>query len=246
MSRRANRRLPSNRTARVLLAALSIGLAVVAADQALTWPEVAALAAQNPKTTAFIERYKALERRAGRKPAVAWEWAPYSRISPNLKRAVLISEDISFFHHRGFDLAEIWDAVKESFQEAEFPRGASTLTQQVAKNLWLSPSYNPLRKLKEAILTLELEHDLKKKRIFELYLNIVEFGPGIYGAEAAAGRYFHKSADELSEREAAELVAGLPKPSAWHPGSGSRAYQKRIAIILERMRDMEIPAKLLQ
>ena len=245
MSHRLSRRPRSDRTARVLLAALLLGLAVFGAYEALTWPDVKALATQNPKTTAFIERYQARERSAGKKPAVAWQWVPYSRISPNLKRAVLVSEDISFFFHRGFDLAEIWEAVKESFQDVEFPRGASTLTQQVAKNLWLSPSQNPYRKLKEAILTLQLERNLKKTRIFEIYLNVVEFGPGTYGAEAAARSYFHKSAGELSELEAAQLVAGLPKPRAWHPGSGSRAYHKRIAIILERMQQMEIPDKLL-
>lgn len=243
MNRRANRRPPSGRTARVLLAALLIGLAVFAADEALTWPDVKALAKQNPKTTAYIERYQARERRAGKKPAVAWQWVPYSQISPNLKRAVLVSEDISFFFHRGFDPVEIWEAVKESFQDVEFPRGASTLTQQVAKNLWLSPSQDPYRKLKEAVFTIQLERNLKKTRIFEVYLNVVEFGPGIYGAEAAARHYFHKSADDLSEGEAAQLVAGLPKPSAWHPGSGSRAYQKRVAITLERMQKMEIPGK---
>jgi len=240
MSRRANHRPHSSRNARLLLAVLLAALGLGAAYEAFTWPDVAALARQNPKTTAFIERYQTRMRQAGKKPGVAWQWVPYSEISPNLKRAVLVSEDISFFSHRGFDLAEIWDAVKESFQDVEFPRGASTLTQQVAKNLWLSPAQNPVRKLKEAILTIQLEHDLKKRRIFELYLNIVEFGPGIYGVEAAARHYFLKPAKDLSEEEAAQLVAGLPKPSAWHPGSESRAYQKRVAIILERMQTIEI------
>jgi monofunctional glycosyltransferase len=205
------------------------------AYEALTWPQVAALAKQNPKTTAFIERYRAEERRAGRPPRVAWRWVPYPSLSPDLKMAVLVSEDIGFFSHHGFEVAEIQDALKQAVEEGEPLRGASTITQQVAKNLWLSPSRNPLRKLKEAILTVELEHYLTKKRILEIYLNVAEFGPGVYGAEAAAQAYCNKPAADLTESEAASLAAGLPKPSHWHPGSSSRAYAKRTAIIQERM-----------
>jgi monofunctional biosynthetic peptidoglycan transglycosylase len=216
-----------------------MGLAVAAllglAYEALTWPRVAALARQNPRTTAFIERYQAEERRADRKPRVAWKWVAYANISPELKRAALVSEDIGFFSHQGFEVAEIQDAVKEAVEDHEMPRGASTITQQVAKNLWLSPSRNPVRKLKEAILTVELERYLTKKRILEIYLNIAEFGPGVYGAEAAARVYFNKSAADLTEPEAAALAAGLPKPSHWHPGSKSRAYARRATIIQERM-----------
>ena len=115
------------------------------------------------------------------------------------------------------------------------PRGASTITQQLAKNLWLSPSRNPWRKVKEALLTIQLEQDLDKRRILELYLNVAEFGKGIYGAEAASRHYFGKSASGLSDGEAAQLAASLPKPSAWHPGSTSRAWQARTRIILDRM-----------
>ena len=113
----------------------------------------------------------------------------------------------------------------------------------MAKNLWLSPSRNPARKLKEAILTVELEHYLTKKRILEIYLNVAEFGPGIYGAEAAARAYFNKSAADLTESDAASLAAGLPRPSRWHPGSKSRAYANRIAIIRERMEKANFPEK---
>ncbi len=218
-----------------LLLALVLAAGAFLAYEALTWPRVAALARQNPKTTAFIELYQAEERRAGRNPRLAWKWVPYASISPELKRAVLVSEDVGFFSHHGFEVAEMEDAVKEAVEEGEMPRGASTITQQVAKNLWLSPSRNPLRKLKEAILTVELERYLTKKRILEIYLNIAEFGPGVYGAEAAARAYFNKSAADLTEPEAAALAAGLPKPSRWHPGSKSRAYARRATIIQERM-----------
>ena len=203
--------------------------------EALTWPDVDALIKQNPKTTAFIEQYKSERKTAGQTPAVSWRWVPYESISANLKLAALVAEDADFFSHNGFATDEIKQALDKAWDKRRLPRGASTITQQVAKNLWLSPSYNPLRKLKEALLTIQLERNLRKRRILEIYLNIAEFGPGIYGAEAASRHYFGKSAQQLTETEAAGLVAGLPKPSRWHPGSGSRTYNRRVRLILSRM-----------
>ena len=144
---------------------------------------------------------------------------PYGRISAELKLAVLVAEDIDFFSHHGFAVAELKKAVQEAWEEGEMPRGASTLSQQLAKNLWLSPSRNPLRKVKEALLTRSLEKHLAKRRILELYLNVVEFAPGVYGAEAAAQRFFGKPAAALSRPEAAALAGGLPKPSELASGS---------------------------
>jgi len=203
--------------------------------RAATWPDVAALATGNPDTTAFIERYRARQKRAGASDAVAWRWVPYGRISPHLKRAVLVAEDIGFFDHHGFAGEEIREAVRTAWRERELPRGASTLTQQVAKNLWLSPSRNPLRKLEEALLTRQLERHLDKRRILEIHLNVAEFGPGVYGAEAAARHYFGTSAAGLSERQAAELAAALPRPSTWHPGAGGRGYRRHVERIRGRM-----------
>lgn len=200
-----------------------------------TWPRVAALAKQNPQTTAFIEREKAKARREGKPERVAWTWVPYGAISPHLKRAVLVGEDLGFFSHHGFETYEIGEAIKEAWVERELPRGASTITQQVAKNLWLSPSRDPLRKVKEAILTWQLERHLSKRRILEIYLNVAEFGPGVYGAEAASRRFFGTSAAGLSEHEAAELAAGLSRPSTWHPGVGSRGYQRNVARLERKM-----------
>jgi monofunctional biosynthetic peptidoglycan transglycosylase len=196
---------------------------------------VAALAEKDPETTAFIERYERRQRRAGEAGRVAWRRVPYDRISPHLKRAVLVAEDIDFFSHDGFAAGEIRTAIREAIEEREFPRGASTITQQLAKNLWLSPSRNPWRKLEEAILTRQLEAHLAKRRILELYLNVAEFGPGIFGAEAAARHYFGKPAAALSPWEAASLAAGLPNPGRWHPGSGSAAGERRAARIRRRM-----------
>ena len=138
--------------------------------------------------------------------------SPYARIAPDLKVAILVAEDIDFFSHEGFAVGEMKLALEEAWKEGEAPRGASTITQQLAKNLWLSPSRNPWRKVKEALLTRSLERHLEKRRILELYLNVVEFGPGIYGAEAASRNYFGVAASALTRRQAAELAASLPKP----------------------------------
>jgi len=213
--------------------------------EAVTWPDVAALAQRNPSSTAFIDRYRALERAQGRDGHVAWTWTPYAAVSPNLKRAVLVAEDIGFFHHHGFALVEVRSAVERAIETHELPRGASTITQQLAKNLWLSPSRNPVRKSREAILTWQCEKRLSKRRILELYLNVVEFGPGVYGAEAAARRYFGKSAGELDEHEAAQLAASLPMPRVWHPGATGQGYRRYVESIRRRMAKAEFLAKLL-
>jgi monofunctional biosynthetic peptidoglycan transglycosylase len=224
-----------------------VGLALLAlvafvVYEAVRWPDVRALAWRPPATTAFIERYRAQERQAGRPPRVQWTWVPYNRISPALKRAVVVAEDTSFFTHQGFAPSEIREAIDRAVKEFDLPRGASTITQQLAKNLWLSPSRNPLRKLKEAILTWQLEKALTKRRILELYLNVVELGPGIYGAEAASRPYFRKPAADLAEDEAAELAAALPRPSVWHPGVATTAYRRYVADIRRRMDRIPIPA----
>jgi monofunctional biosynthetic peptidoglycan transglycosylase len=219
---------------RLLLCAALALLGAWLAWEATTWPNVASLVDHHPATTAFIKHYQGWGLFAP-KPKVEWRWVPYSRISPHFKRAVLAGEDLRFFGHHGFDDEEIKAALQDAWDEKELPRGASTLTQQLAKNLWLSPSYNPLRKVKEAILTHQLESRLSKRRILELYLNVVELGPGIYGAEAAARHYYGKSAAGLSERQAAELAASLPAPTVWHPGSASRGYRAHTRTVVRRM-----------
>lgn len=225
----------SGRSWRWASGALALGLACWVAYQVATWPNVAALARQRPETTAFIERYRQTQRAEHRAGAVRWDWVPDERISPHLKRAVVSAEDMEFFFHHGFSSAEMKRALGRALRRFEAPRGASTITQQLAKNLWLSPSRAPLRKLKEAWLTRQLERHLTKRRILELYLNVVELGPGIYGAEAAAEYYFGKPASDLTEHEAAELAASLPRPSTWHPGRDSRSYRSYVAEVERRM-----------
>jgi monofunctional biosynthetic peptidoglycan transglycosylase len=195
---------------------------------ALTWPDVTALAESTPETTAFIERARS------RGVDVDWRWVPYDRISPEIKKSVLVAEDFSFFSHNGFDTHEIKIAAREAVQGKRV-RGASTITQQLAKNLWLSPSRSPFRKLKELILTRQLERDLSKRRILEIYLIVVQFGPGIYGAEAASRHYFDIPPSELDREQAARLAASLPRPSTWYPGVSSRGYNRSVARILARM-----------
>lgn len=200
-----------------------------------TWPDVRALATAAPETTAFIEQAAAERRAAGETEPIRWEWVSGEQISVHLARAVVAAEDMEFFTHDGFSTAEMRFAVRDALLEGKELRGASTLTQQLAKNLWLSPSRNPLRKVREALLTRQLERHLSKPRILELYLNVAEFGAGVYGAEAAARYYFGKPAAGLTEHEAAELAASLPRPASWHPGVASGRYASYVEDILDRM-----------
>src|SRR4026209_1182597 len=192
------------------------------------WPSVRRLAIERPATTAFIEQYRALQRARGRPDRVAREWTPYAAISPAVKRAVLVAEDVNFFSHHGFALDEMQSALEDALRDRELPRGASTITQQLAKNLWLSRSRNPLRKTKEALLTWQLERNLPKRRILELCVAGVELGRGIYGVAAGSQRYFGKPAADLDEREAAQLAAILPNPAAWRPRAASAAHPHRV------------------
>jgi len=214
---------------------LGCGLALLfGLFQSLTWPDVAGLAEDAPRSSAFMDAY---QRRTGQPPL--YRWVPQGAISQHLKKAVLVSEDLEFFSHDGFSTHEIKAALRDAWQEGKSLRGASTLTQQLAKNLWLAPSRNPWRKVKEALLTRQLERSLTKRRILELYLNVVEFGPGIYGAEAAAQSYFGCSAAALTSRQAAQLAASLPNPTRWNPRQDSPTARRRTERTLARMKDVD-------
>jgi monofunctional biosynthetic peptidoglycan transglycosylase len=177
-----------------------------------TLPDVAELKTKNPKRSALMElrdqEYKQKGIRAPRQQI----WEPYGAISEHLKKAILLSEDASFFSHKGVDVVELKEALKKDWETGSFKRGGSTITMQLAKNLYLNPSKNPLRKAKEIIIAWKLEQALPKRRIFEIYLNVVEWGRNVYGAEAAARHYFGKSAANLDILEAATLAALLPSP----------------------------------
>jgi len=230
---------------RTLVTLLLLVLASGLAWQWWHWPDVAALARRPPTSTAFIDRWRERQRAAGRSDRVERAWVSYPSIAPGMKVAVLVAEDVNFFSHRGFDSGEIQNALRKSFDDLELPRGASTITQQLAKNLWLSASRDPLRKAREAVLTWQLERTLGKRRILELYLNVVEFGPGVWGVESASRRYFGKPAAQLSDDEAALLAAALPSPAGWHPGSSSAAYRRHADAVRRRMDKAQFLRRLL-
>ena len=196
-----------------------------------TLPDVAALKKGNPKSTALMEIRQREYRKKGFRGARQQLWVSYGAVSEHLKKAILVSEDASFFSHKGVDMAELKAAVKKDWETKSFSRGGSTITMQLAKNLYLNPSKNPLRKVKEVFIAWRMEQTLSKQRIFELYLNVVEFGKNIYGAEAAARYYFGKSAAGLSPLEAASLAALLPNPR----DPRERNIANRRNIILHRL-----------
>lgn len=201
----------------------------------LTLPDVRPLRAQNPSTTAFIElRAREAEAR-GEKVRRMQRWVPYARISPFLKRAVLVAEDSAFWQHEGIDFEQIRESIEVNMERGRFTRGASTITQQLAKNLYLSPSRNPVRKLREFFIARRLEAELSKRRILELYLNVIEWGNGVYGAEAASRAYFGKSAAALSAEDAALMAAAIINPRVMNPAHPTARLLRRQRLIARRM-----------
>lgn len=204
-----------------LLLAFSLAIAVPLSLLGLVWlvtlPDVSALEKTNPSSTALMEARVAKARAQGQSFKPHWTWVPLTRISPHLQRAVIAAEDASFFTHEGFDWEGIKDAALHNFEAGEMKRGGSTITQQLAKNLYLSPERSLFRKAREALIARSLEHHLSKKRILEVYLNVAEWGRGVYGAEAAAHHHFGKSAKDLTAEEAALLAAILPSPRRYDP-----------------------------
>jgi monofunctional biosynthetic peptidoglycan transglycosylase len=162
-------------------------------------------------------------------------WVPMSRISKHLINAVIVAEDGSFYDHEGVDWFEVEESIRKNIEKGRAARGGSTISQQLAKNLYLSTSKNPLRKFKELIITLRMERYLSKRRILELYVNCIEWGDGIFGAEAAARKYFGKPASQLSRDEAAQLAAVIPSPLKYRPDVPSRYVTRRSSLILARM-----------
>jgi len=213
---------------------LAVGFALCAWIY-LTLPDVRVLARENPRTTAFMELRAHQAAARGQVPHRRQVWVSYARISPVLRRAVVIAEDDAFWQHDGIDLRQIRESVAVNLARGELVRGASTITQQLAKNLYLSPSKNPIRKLRELLIARRLEAELGKRRILELYLNVIEWGDGIFGIEAAARAYFGKPAAALGPEESALLAAAIINPRVLDPGRPSRRLQRRQQLILMRM-----------
>jgi monofunctional biosynthetic peptidoglycan transglycosylase len=201
----------------------------------LTLPDVGLLAKANPSTTAFIELRADEARARGAEPKRVQRWVPYVRIAGSLKRAVLVAEDSLFWEHDGIDVEQIKESLQRDLQKGTFGRGGSTITQQLAKNLYLSPSKNPVRKLRELLIARRLEASLSKTRILEIYLNAIEWGDGIYGAEAAARTYFGKPASALSPDESAMLAACIINPRIMNPAHPTPRLARRHKLILGRM-----------
>jgi monofunctional biosynthetic peptidoglycan transglycosylase len=198
--------------------------------------EVRRLATRNPDQTSVMRQREEEARDAGQAPRVQQSWTPLSRLSKHLVHAVLASEDQKFFGHEGVD----WDAVEKALDEDRkgfrFARGGSTITQQLAKNLYFTTHRSVVRKLREVVVARWLEEDLGKKRILELYLNVIEWGDGIYGAQAAALRYYGKPASALDEVEAAGLAAMIPNPHRIHPRLFPRRHARAQRRVLWLMR----------
>jgi monofunctional glycosyltransferase len=195
------------------------------------YPDVSRLKKENPKKTSFMEYREKEWQGSGKTIRIRQQWVPLSRISPFLIKAVIIAEDDKFWKHEGFDFEAIQKAMEKDLQAGKFKAGGSTISQQLAKNLFLTPSKNPWRKFREAILTWRIEHTLSKKRIIELYLNVVEWGEGIFGIEAAARQYYGKSAAALGPEEAARLAIVLPNPRKLNPVGNSRYVARRAELI---------------
>ena len=214
----------------------------------------------NPSSTSLIDTRAQEAQANGQQPRRAQIWAPLDKISPNLQRAVLAGEDTNFVTHRGFDYEAIQKAWEQGQREAareakaegenddwlptlpDFRRGGSTISQQLAKNLYLTSQRSFLRKGQEAVLTVMIERTLTKRRILEIYLNVIEWGDGIYGAEAASQRYFRKSASALTASEAAYLSAMIPNPrTIFNPQVNPRRVARRQRIILRGMPYVKLP-----
>lgn len=195
----------------------------------------------NPEMTAFMQRRLEILREEDPRATLRHRWVPYSRISSHLKRAVIAAEDAKFLQHRGFDWDGIRVAYEKNLREGEIVAGGSTISQQLAKNLFLSGERAWWRKLQEAAITVMIETVMDKRRILEIYLNVIEWGEGVFGAEAAARYHFGVSAAELTPQQAAQLAAMVPSPRRYGPGRVTPYLQRRTEVILARMPSAALP-----
>ena len=224
---------------RVLIGALALLLVLAGAAMVTragaALPDVTPLARRVPARTALMRQRLEEARVAGRSARVDQRWLPYESIPPVLRRAVLIAEDDAFFSHGGLDWNEIRASVRRNLEAGRLVRGGSTITQQLAKNLYLGSERTLTRKLREMMIAGRLERALTKRRIFELYLNLIEWGDGVYGIEAAAERHFGVPADALDARQAALLAAVIINPRRFDPAHPVRRIERRARMILTRM-----------
>lgn len=195
----------------------------------------------NPGSSAFMEDRLEILQEKNPEAKLRHKWVPYKRISNNLKRAVVVAEDSKFVMHEGFDWDGIQKAYEKNLKKGRVVAGGSTISQQLAKNLFLSTKRTPWRKLQEAVITLMLEKMMSKRRILEIYLNVIEWGNGVFGAEAAARHYYGTGAANLSAWQAARLAAMIPNPRYYDTHRNARGLARRTATIAARMRLAELP-----
>jgi len=196
----------------------------------------------NPGATAFMERRLVLlQEKMGEDAALKHRWVPYEKISIHLKRALIAAEDAKFLAHEGFDIEGIEKALKKNEKKGKVVAGGSTISQQLAKNLFLSGERSYVRKGQEAIITLMLEQMMPKRRILEIYMNVIEWGNGVFGAEAAARHYYRISAAQLSSQQAAKLAAMVPNPRYYDKHREAKGLLRKTDIILARMVEADIP-----
>lgn len=195
----------------------------------------------NPGTTRFMEIRLAELREKNPEAVLRQQWVPYAKISPHLKRAIIAAEDAKFVDHEGFDWEGIQKAMEKNQKKGRFVAGGSTISQQLAKNLFLTPTKSYLRKAEEAVITLMLENLWSKRRIFEVYLNVIEWGNGVFGAEAAARHYFATGAAQLGPAQAARLAGMVPNPRFYDRNRNAPGLGRKTAIILARMPSAEVP-----
>jgi len=199
-------------------------------------PDVSGLKAKNPRTTALmLQRYREAKK-IDHKFRIRQQWIDFEAMPKLLRETVRITEDAGFFQHSGIDFAELKEAIKKNWEKGKYARGASTITQQLAKNLYLSTEKSVLRKIKELLITIRLESSISKDRIFTIYLNVIEWGPGIFGVEAASQYHFHKTVSRLNLEEMVRLVAVIPQPLKINPTENSDWLNWKSRWILDALR----------
>ncbi len=216
-------------------------IAIVLAMQLYFFAQIWWWVDHNPVSTSFMDRQLAALREKDPKAQLKHKWVPYNRISNHLKRAIIASEDSRFSEHEGVDWEAMEKAYEKNIKKGKVVAGGSTITQQLAKNLFLSGERSYLRKAQEVVITYMLEYMMDKERIFEIYLNIVEWGVGVFGAEAAAQHYYGVPAASLSAAQAARMAVMLPKPRFYDKNRGSSYLARRTDLIMRRMAAAELP-----
>jgi monofunctional glycosyltransferase len=214
---------------------IAIVIAVSGTGYYFVYPDVSRLKKEDPKKTSFMEYREREWRKKGKKLRIQQKWVRLSAISPYLVKAVIIAEDDKFWSHQGFDVDAMEKAMEKNIKKGAFKAGGSTISQQLAKNLYLTPEKSALRKIKEAIITWRIERTLSKRRILELYLNVAEWGEGMFGIEVASLGYYGKPALQLSPEEAARLAVVLPNPTRYRVSGESRYVERRAKAIYDIM-----------